>query len=185
MSQIISWIKNGVSSRGLPDDAHLRLSNLHAVLLWIVDDSYIMCEDEDDDKPSLTTQAIRECYKAGWLHCVTHGEYVFASPIHRQFIEAKILGPVQGHIEEDTVIAFAIAVIRYFSPLHLQAKRELRAITQPTPEAHFQSEFYHASLAHTNDIACLSLSLETRMVESTLTYHQRSGGSSFCAMALT
>ncbi|KAF5367794.1 hypothetical protein D9615_010503 [Tricholomella constricta] len=94
------------------------------------------------------------CFKKGWLHSVLSPlnpgmtEFVFASRWHHRYVECLLCGS-EGSIGESRVQGFAVSVIQKFSPLNLVA-RDVGNSTQSTPEAQFQDEFYHASIAHTH-----------------------------------
>jgi hypothetical protein len=80
--------------------------------------------------------------KNGWLYnkqpspSVASRDYVFASPLHRRFVEWMLLGNPKS---EETLSCFGS-----HSPLNLLGPRQVGSSVQPVPEAQFQDELYRA-----------------------------------------
>lgn len=126
--------------------------------------------------------ALQKCFRCGWFHAdkLDDGSgdliYVFASPLHRLFVEWKLWNTVTAPMSStptvtrlwDTVAApmsststvtstlrsttifdFAVNVIAEFSPLSISPNRRIGPqCTQRPPEAQYQDEFYRSCYAY-------------------------------------
>jgi hypothetical protein len=110
------------------------------------------CQDDREQ------DALTECYQKGWLHADSFSAsadgvaYVFASPLHRWFVERKLYNnptmPPQSNL-----LQFSLDVIHQYSPRNLSDRHRigLGSIQRP-PKAQYQDEFYrccHATVFQT------------------------------------
>jgi hypothetical protein len=151
MSYLLKSVENGhgVSWRGLPRRTDLQDARVADIFRTVLRRGQISAQGLV--KPAL--DALGTCYRRGWLHnAISAGvpRYFFASTWHKRYVEYLLCGHNEG-ISEDSVFAFVEQVILKFSPRSLTT-RVIGSSTQTIPEAQFQDEFYHASLAHTNGV---------------------------------
>jgi len=111
-------------------------------------------------------EALALCFQSGWLHATLvnhHKFYVFATPLHQWFVEYCLGTEFAGStpIMDQDLPAFAINVIRRFSPEHLSpqtqigfypsSQEQVGASEKPRPrEARFQDEFYRCCHEYAN-----------------------------------
>jgi hypothetical protein len=137
--------------RGLPSNTDLQdLAKAH-VLETAIRQNVVTSSDftsEDD------LAALIHCFRHGWLHADhIHSDeigYVFASPLHRWFMEAKLLDK-SASFEATDILAFTTDVIRSFSRQILSAERTIGpGCVQRAPEAQYQDEFYRCCRERSN-----------------------------------
>jgi hypothetical protein len=94
-------------------------------------------------------EALKKCFRMGWLHADLFADdnigYVFASPLHRWFVERRLYKTptIPPHAD---LLTFSLEVIRLFSPLNLSSTRRIGpGCVQRPPEARYQDEFYRCS----------------------------------------
>jgi hypothetical protein len=148
MSYLLKSVENGhgVSRRGLPQRTHLQDAGVADIFRTVLHRGQISAQGS-------VMPALCKCYRWGWLHSVISAgvpRYFFASTWHKRYVECLLYGH-NGGISEGSVFAFVEQVILKFSPRSLTT-RVIGSSTQTIPEAQFQDEFYHASLAHTNGV---------------------------------
>ena len=146
-----------IFSRGLPKPQYLQQPAVAKILLEV-----LRCGKKSVDEPSPfsgTDPDLEICIQKGWLYskpsgpmCATH-DYIFASPLHRRFVEWMFLGGPEGErkLKEENLTKFALAVIRKISPLNLLEPRQVGSSVQSVPGAQFQDEVYRACLSHTKN----------------------------------
>jgi hypothetical protein len=97
------------------------------------------------------------CVRNGWLYnehpspSVAAHVYVFASPLHARWIQWQLLGNSGGKVKEKTVLNFALAILRHFSPLNVNDECPIGSTFQSITESQFKDEFYRACTAHTRN----------------------------------
>jgi hypothetical protein len=99
-------------------------------------------------------KALTDCYRHGWLHAdlISANEvdedvgYVFASPLHRWYVERKLHVTNHTTPSHANVFEFSRKVIRLYDPSNLCKERKVGpGAIQKSPEAQFQDEFYRCS----------------------------------------
>lgn len=105
--------------------------------------------------------ALHHCFRNGWLHAdklvdirnVEETVYVFASPLHRWFVEWELWDSVPTTIpfESNDILQFALDVIAGFSPHLLSTKKRIGpgCVLRPQ-ETRYQDEFYRSCHACSN-----------------------------------
>jgi hypothetical protein len=107
--------------------------------------------DSMEDKNALDL-----CFRHGWLHATLfqdHPVYIFATPLHRWFVEYYLGAEVAKFtpIAGQGLPAFAIEVIRNFSRLNLSSGKRIGVLdNQRPPETRYQDEFYRCCHKHAN-----------------------------------
>ncbi|TDL13463.1 hypothetical protein BD410DRAFT_797614 [Rickenella mellea] len=152
--EFLTTLKSGSKfARGLPTPPDVQNTACGEVFQIVLRDGCIIAGklyDLDQENP------LYKCVKKGWLfnEPISGHEgmfiYTFTTPLHRRYIQEKLLGsetPVT--IQEANIHDFVIAILRKYSPINLQP-RKANPISQSIPEAQFQDEFYRASYAHTS-----------------------------------
>ena len=99
--------------------------------------------------------ALEDCFRQGWLHADNFDSkvvYVFASPLHQWYLEARLLeNTLPATFVADNITDFALNVIRMFSRQALSAKRTIGpGCVQRPPEAQYQDEFYRCCHVYSN-----------------------------------
>lgn len=147
-----------IFSRGLPKVEYLQEAALAKLFREVTRRGEIEVVVPPTFSSKKMDPTILLAHKNGWLYseqlkpsrAILH--YTFASPLHQRYVEWILFGmPTNGTIKEKKVVDFAIAVIRKFSPLNLEAPRRLGTSVQRIPEAQFQDEFYRACSDHTKN----------------------------------
>jgi len=92
------------------------------------------------------------CFRRGWLHCDFIDNdtlYFFPSPLHQAYVDRLLYGSRIVSVQEETLLAYVIAVCKKISSSSFQKKRPIGAarIRRP-PEAQYCDEFYRASSTH-------------------------------------
>jgi hypothetical protein len=147
-----SFVIGSIFGRGLPLDEHIQEVEIAEVFQEVLRYGSILIVDRGDDTPY--PEHLKRCVRNGWLYNIATGagrfEYVFASPLHKRYVEWMMRGSPQAGIVHDTSLSdFTMAVIRKFSSLNLDTPRKFGNTTQTVPEAQFQDEFYRACAHHT------------------------------------
>ncbi|TDL27128.1 hypothetical protein BD410DRAFT_486230 [Rickenella mellea] len=143
-----------IFSRGLPKAEQLHVPGIANVF------NQVLCEGKiTTPTPTHPTRLpggdLGTCFQNGWLHAVRTEDdgvtYIFATPLHRWFVEWKLFGIPQGPnfaLLYTSMLEFSFRAFSRFSPTLLSKERLIDSgppqITQSTPEAQFQHEFYRA-----------------------------------------
>ncbi|TDL25680.1 hypothetical protein BD410DRAFT_604146 [Rickenella mellea] len=142
--------EGSIFSRGLPKTGHLRVPETAQIF------KHVLCEG-GITAPTPTTPtrlpegALGNCFQRGWLHAIpaedNQTSYVFATHLHKWFVQWKMFGEVPGAgLSYTDLLEFTFDAFSNFSPTLLSEERNIDlGITQSTPEAQFQSEFYRCS----------------------------------------
>jgi hypothetical protein len=146
-----------IFSRGLPKKEYLQLPATAEVLRTVLRDGKISVVSPPAFENEQLEPAITRCVKNGWLYyehpkpSSANHNYIFASPLHRRYVEWMLFGMPGGELKEDSLASFTLAVICKFSPRNLVEPRSLQSSVQAIPEAQFQDEFYCACARHTEN----------------------------------
>jgi hypothetical protein len=149
--------KKSIFSRGLPMRQFVQNPGVARVLRNVLRDGKVTAMVPIPFSDQQMDPALELCNKNGWLY---HGvsspteatrEYVFASPLHRRYVEWMLYGNPKGEIKEKSLTTFALAVIRHILPLNLAEPRNIGSSVQSIPEAQFQDEFYRACSSYTQN----------------------------------
>lgn len=147
-----------VFRRGLPPKEDLQNPAIARIFARVLSERSTLrshYELEDD------VAALQKCFRCGWFHAdkLDDGSddliYVFASPLHRLFVEWKLwntvtapmssTSTVTSTLQSTTLLDFAVNVIAGFSPLSISANQQIGPqYTQRPPEAQYQDEFYRS-----------------------------------------
>ena len=138
-----------IFSRGLPMDEDLQDVAVARVFSKVLNNGSIIAKPKERDN------ALKTCFINGWLHSDSQGEcvtYLFASPLHRWFVEWKLQGQYPAPpIAASNLLEFVIDIIQKFSPKRLATKRTPPSgATQSIPEAQYQDEFYRSCSSYGN-----------------------------------
>jgi hypothetical protein len=138
---------SGVFNRGIPFDADLQDVHVAHVLDTVCLSNVTTMEAWENNEHK---EALIKCYRKGWLHAdllsqndEKHVGYVFASPLHRWFVERKIRVTDHTTPSHESLFDFALEVLRLHDPRNLSNTRTIGSGgIQAPPEAKFQDEFY-------------------------------------------
>jgi hypothetical protein len=149
--------KKSIFSRGLPLRQFLQDPQVARVLRNVLRDGKATAHVPIPFSDQRMDPALELCNRNGWLY---HGvyspteasrEYVFASPLHRRFVEWMLFGQPRGELKEKSLTEFAFAVLHRIFPLNLAEPRNVGSSVQSIPEAQFQDEFYRACSSYTEN----------------------------------
>ncbi|KAN0124749.1 hypothetical protein V8E52_001301 [Russula decolorans] len=124
--------RGNIFARGLPSRDDLQRRPIARIL------SKVLCEDSIVESDPITEE------DATALNDSEETYYIFASPLHRLFVEWRLQDSVPSiPFESSSILQLALEVIRGFSPRSLSAERRIGAgCIQRPPEAQYQDEFY-------------------------------------------
>ena len=79
------------------------------------------------------------CFRRGWFHSDFVEDdtlYFFPSPLHQAYVERLLYGSRRVSVQEETLLAFVIAVCKRILPSSSQKKRPIGAARVPRPPRH-------------------------------------------------
>ena len=132
----------------MPRIRYLQTPDIARVFFDVLRDGSIIKPDDINGEDDL---ALVECFRHGWLHAdklsavgAEKRVYIFPSPLHRWFVEKKLCDSFATEPKVDSLLQFAIEVIKGFIPKFLGERRIGPACIQSPPEAQYQDEFYRS-----------------------------------------
>jgi hypothetical protein len=147
-------LSSSIFLRGLPLMSDLQRPHVANAICEVLSNNSILGRD-----PRNEDAGVRECSSNGWLHADKSPDgkgtvYTFASPLHRWFVEWRLLDTLDTvPFECSSILELALRVIAGFSPSSLSNERKIGpACVQRPPEAQYQDEFYRSCYAYSKGL---------------------------------